>query len=403
MYSIVMVAAMTAAPATPDWCFTHGGCWGSNSSGCCGGYGGWSCTGCCGGWGGGWGYGGCCGGWGCHGTVSVYSCSGCSGGWGQPVGPYASLAFGGCHGGPYYSGCSGYGPYGPYASGYYVPAGPPVVGYAYPGGDNSVGSAMVMPWGPLPGAVAPAGPYLQSTGGAMPAGGTSGTTGGAAGTTGGTGGSRGGAGTGGAGTGTGGTGGAGGTGGGSGGGAGGPGGISVPGVPELIAGLPANRAQVIVLAPASAKLYAEGQATTLTGTQRVFLTPDLSAGRDFQYSLKLEGETGTETKQVVVRAGHRTVVDFTGPAVEKAASPVTVNLPANAKLFVDGVPATVAGGTTKFRTPELVKGKAFTYEFRAEVEKADGRTDVQTRTVTFKAGEPVSVDFTESSVVGSAK
>jgi uncharacterized protein (TIGR03000 family) len=167
--------------------------------------------------------------------------------------------------------------------------------------------------------------------------------------------------------------------------------------------LPADRGQVVVLAPADAKLFAEGQATTLTGTQRVFMTPELAPGRDFQYSLKVETPAGSETRQIVVRGGHRTVVDFTSPAVEKAASPVTVNLPAKAKLFVDGVSASVTGGTLTFKTPELVKGKAFTYEFRAEVEKAEGQTEVLTRTVTFKAGEPVSVDFTESTVVGVAK
>ena len=81
---------------------------------------------------------------------------------------------------------------------------------------------------------------------------------------------------------------------------------------------------------------------------------------------------------------------------------MTVNLPAKAKLFVDGVPASATGGSLTFRTPELTKGKAFTYEFRAEVEKTDGKSNVQTRSITFKAGEPISVDFTET-VVGSAK
>src|SRR5437588_8992788 len=108
-----------------------------------------------------------------------------------------------------------------------------------------------MPWGPLPGVVTPAGPYLQGGGGVAPA---AGSTGGAPGTTGGTGGTRGGAGTGG-------TGGAGGTG-------GGPGGTSAP---TPVVTLPADRGQVVVFTPADAKLFAEGQATTLTGTQRVFM------------------------------------------------------------------------------------------------------------------------------------
>ena len=154
-------------------------------------------------------------------------------------------------------------------------------------------------------------------------------------------------------------------------------------------------------APAGARLFAEGQATSLTGTERVFLTPELSAGRDFQYTLKLENGTETTTKQIMVRAGHRTVVDFTTPGVEKATSPVTVNLPAKAKLFVDGVPAAPRAGPSTFRTPELAKGKPFVYEFRAEVEK-DGTTEVLSKKVTFTAGEPVTVDFVEPTAVRTA-
>jgi uncharacterized protein (TIGR03000 family) len=182
---------------------------------------------------------------------------------------------------------------------------------------------------------------------------------------------------------------------------GGPGGISVPGTPVLIGGLPANRGQVVVLAPANAKLFADGEATSLTGTERVFLTPELSAGRDYQYTLKVENGTEATTKQAIVRAGHRTVVDFTGPAGEKVTTPVTVNLPAKAKLFVDGVPASTAGGTHTFRTPDLEKGKPFVYEFRAEVEK-DGTTEVLSKKVTFTAGEPVTVDFNEPAAVRTA-
>jgi len=369
MYSVVMVAAMTMAPATPDWGFHQGGCYGSS---CCGGYGYGGCCGgsaygscygssCCGGWGGCHG-GGFCGlfSCGCHGTASVYS--GCCGGGccgGYPVAPYASLAFSGCcGGGPYYTGCMGYGSY-------YAPGGPVGVGMA------TVGGTYVTPAGgfvtPIPGGSADVG--TAGAAGSAPSGGTGGKSG---------------AGSSGAGTGSGSTGGK----------------ISVPGTPVLIGGLPGNRAQVVVLAPASAKLYAEGESTSLTGPERVFLTPELAAGRDFQYTLKLENGTESTTRQVVVRAGHRTVVDFTNGA-EQVTTPVTVNLPAKAKLFVDGIPAAVTGGTHTFRTPELAKGKAFIYDLRAEVDK-DGTTEVVSKKVTFNAGEPVTVDFVEPAAVRTA-
>jgi uncharacterized protein (TIGR03000 family) len=165
--------------------------------------------------------------------------------------------------------------------------------------------------------------------------------------------------------------------------------------------VPANRGQVVVRLPADAKLFADGQATTLTGAERVFQTPDLAAGRDFQYTLKMEYVEGTETKsvskQVVVRGGHRTVVDFGGATPDTVSSPVTVNLPSKAKLFVDGVATPATGGTHTFRTPELTRGKSYIYQFRAEIER-DGKTEIENREVTFKGGEPIVVDFADAAV-----
>lgn len=327
MYSIVMVAAMTAAPATPDFFFhNRGGC-----SGCYGGCHGWStgCTGCCGGWVshgccGGWSCGGCCGGWGCHGFFTVRS--GCCGG---------------CQG--YYTSCQGYSCYGGLSLGgggisMYGPPGTGGYGQHFSPNYSQAGYGF---------AQGPPIPYFTPVLAAVPA----------------------------------------------------------TGVPEAVATLPATRAQVVVRVPADAKLFADGQATQLSGSERVFLTPDLSGSRDFQYNLKIEyavnGETKSEAKQVVVRAGHRTVIEFGTPASEKASSSVTVNMPEKAKLFVDNVETAATAGKHTFQTPELPKGKAFVYEFRAEVEK-DGKTETVSQKVTFNAGEPVNVDFTDVVAVRTA-
>ena len=69
---------------------------------------------------------------------------------------------------------------------------------------------------------------------------------------------------------------------------------------------------------------------------------------------------------------------------------------------MDGVAATASGGTHTFRTPELAKGKPFVYDFRAEVDQADGKTDVINKKVTFIAGDPVVVDFTDAPAVRTA-
>jgi uncharacterized protein (TIGR03000 family) len=101
MYSMVLMAALTAGNATPY------------------------CHGCCGCWGGGWGCCGCWGGWG-------YGCWGC---------------FGGCYG--CFGGCYGcYGCWGGYASwgGYYgAPTYPGTVAPAAPGGPAPAGEGLPYP------------------------------------------------------------------------------------------------------------------------------------------------------------------------------------------------------------------------------------------------------------------
>ena len=157
-------------------------------------------------------------------------------------------------------------------------------------------------------------------------------------------------------------------------------------------------AEVVVYMPANAKLIANGQATEGNGPSRVFQTPALAAGQDYRYEMKVEieedGQTKTVTKQVTVRAGHRTTVDFS----EQVNTEVTVTLPAKAKLLVDGTDTLMTGGTHTFTTPALAKGQPFSYKFRAEIER-DGKMEVVTQDVSFKAGEAVTVDFTKTATV----
>jgi len=157
-------------------------------------------------------------------------------------------------------------------------------------------------------------------------------------------------------------------------------------------------AEVVVLMPATGKLIANGQATQGNGASRSFQTPALAAGQDFRYEMKVEieedGQTKTVTKQVTVRAGHRTTVDFS----ERVNTAVTVNLPAKSKLLVDGTDTLMTGGTHTFNTPALSKGQSFSYKFQAEIEK-DGKMEVVTQDVSFKAGEAITVDFTKTTTV----
>jgi uncharacterized protein (TIGR03000 family) len=69
-----------------------------------------------------------------------------------------------------------------------------------------------------------------------------------------------------------------------------------------------------------------------------------------------------------------------------------VELPANAKLYVDDQPISDAAPTKSFRTPVLQKGQEFFYEVRVEAMR-DGKPVSETRRVVVKAGAVVRSDF----------
>jgi uncharacterized protein (TIGR03000 family) len=58
----------------------------------------------------------------------------------------------------------------------------------------------------------------------------------------------------------------------------------------------------------------DGNATTSTSANRVFVTPALEAGREFNYDLQAEiivdNKPVTATKRITVRAGEETRVNF---------------------------------------------------------------------------------------------
>ncbi len=109
--------------------------------------------------------------------------------------------------------------------------------------------------------------------------------------------------------------------------AGGVGGAIVPGtiVPPVAPAAPAAPATpkkttledsapatLIVTVPADARLSIDGEATTSTATQRIFVSPALNFGREYHYTLQAEfqknGKIVTVSKEVMVRAGEETRV-----------------------------------------------------------------------------------------------
>jgi len=164
-----------------------------------------------------------------------------------------------------------------------------------------------------------------------------------------------------------------------------------------------TKASVVVRLPADAKLYANNSPTNLNSAERQFSTPTLEKGQDYQYTMKIEysreGKTVVDSQIVKVRAGEVSVVEFVDKAATLAVSTIKFATPEGAAVFVENKPLATAAG--EFKTPELTKGAEYAYSVRAEI-TVNGKTETATQRVVFKAGEPVTVDFSDLGTIRTA-
>ena len=86
---------------------------------------------------------------------------------------------------------------------------------------------------------------------------------------------------------------------------------------------PSNEATLIVSLPADATLTIDGEATTSTSAQRVFVTPALEEGKEYEYTLKAkverDGKVQVATAKVTIRPGQTSQVELKMPTAGVAA------------------------------------------------------------------------------------
>jgi len=78
-----------------------------------------------------------------------------------------------------------------------------------------------------------------------------------------------------------------------------------------------------------------------------------------------------------------------------APATITVRLPANARLTVDGAPTRSSSDTRALVTPELERGKDFHYTLEAQIIR-DGKPVTLSKRVTVRAGEETEVTFDDA-------
>lgn len=160
-----------------------------------------------------------------------------------------------------------------------------------------------------------------------------------------------------------------------------------------------NSAEVVVKAPVNVQLSVEDRDLPRTAAEQPFRTPELKLGYLYTYTftarIAREGKTVAYTKQVKVRAGESATADFTKLAAEgKDSARLTVKLPADARLYVDGTLCPLTTETRSFTTPELNAGQKYYYTLKAEVVR-EGVMRTARKRVIVEAGKDVAVEFTE--------
>jgi uncharacterized protein (TIGR03000 family) len=165
-------------------------------------------------------------------------------------------------------------------------------------------------------------------------------------------------------------------------------------------------AAVVIKAPTDVRISIDGQETSRSGAEEVFATPQLEPGKTYQYVFRAEatrnGKTVSDTRRVVVEAGKQAEVDFNdlvAPAADIAK--VTVIVPEDAKLFVDGTECPLKSARRTFETPKLDPGRQYYYTVRAETLRG-GRKVEDSRRVVVEAGRLTTVDFQDLSSVQAA-
>ncbi len=93
------------------------------------------------------------------------------------------------------------------------------------------------------------------------------------------------------------------------------------------------------------------------------------------------------------------------PAIEKqggldknSEAMLTITLPDDAKVFVNGKPTRATGGDRHFISRGLVPGNVYTYEVKAIVER-DGRDIEEVKTVKLAAGEVVEIAMEVAEII----
>ena len=156
--------------------------------------------------------------------------------------------------------------------------------------------------------------------------------------------------------------------------------------------------------PEDVKIFVNDNATSSTGAERTYVSRGLQAGKSYTFNVRAElvrdGKTLTDTKQIRLVAGQHTSLAFefapnaNEQLAEKAVeTKLTLNVPAEAKVFLSGNATSSTGPVREFATTKLVPGKSWADYVVVVTYEKDGQLLTQEKNVTIAAGDAREVTF----------
>jgi uncharacterized protein (TIGR03000 family) len=160
---------------------------------------------------------------------------------------------------------------------------------------------------------------------------------------------------------------------------------------------------ISVNVPADARIFVNGKTTTSTGTSRQYISRGLVAGRRYTYEFRAEttvdGKPVTDTQVVQLTAGEQAQVAFNFSerneqnAAKAASTKLTLNVPADAKVFLAGQETKSTGERREFISTKVTSGgKWDNYTIRV-VANIDGKDVEKEETIKLAAGEDRELTF----------
>lgn len=163
--------------------------------------------------------------------------------------------------------------------------------------------------------------------------------------------------------------------------------------------------RLVVSVPEDVKLTINGREMRETGVERRFVSHGLHTGVNYSYEIKAQairnGVPVTKHANVLLAAGKQESLSFdfrdnqlpTKPVAATVRTTLTVSLPGDAKLYIDGFERSLTGDMRQFVTTKLEAGKVESCVVRATV-KRGAKEHSKESVLTLKGGESHELAFT---------